>query len=89
MIKRPYNNCMNDTTVNPVNPIEEFSNAYEELLTAYKASGDPMYAPARMVGALKVIISFDADPHSLAVISKSLRDSAKRETLKILSKETG
>lgn len=69
--------------------MQDFCDAYEELLEAYKASeDDPALAHARMVGALKVIIPFGADAESLAQITKDLRDSTKRQTLELLSRET-
>lgn len=69
--------------------MQEFLDAYEGLLKAYRASSDnPDQAYARMVGALNVIISFHVDPQNLAVLTKNLQDSAKRQTLEILKKET-
>lgn len=69
--------------------MNDFCDAFEDLLQAYKASeDDPGFAHARMVGALKVIISFGASAESLAQITKDLRDSTKRQTLELLSRET-
>lgn len=69
--------------------MNDFCDAYEDLLKAFRASGDdPALAYCRMVGALKVIIPFSIDAKELTLITKDLRASAKRQTFEVLSKET-
>lgn len=77
---------MDNKTATPMN---DFYDAYEDLLRTFRASGDdPNLAYCRMVGALKVIIPFGVDTKDLTRITENLRASAKRQTFEVLSKET-
>ena len=66
---------------------QEFFTAYEELFEAYKASDGADTAYARMVGSLKIIVSFTVDRENLVKLSQELQKATQNETMKILIKE--
>lgn len=64
---------------------EEFTAEYENLRAVFRAtSRDIDEAHAKMAGTMRGIVPL-ADDRSLQLMAEALRETAKRETFKILS----